>query len=191
MVSGLTCSSLSKKQLASALVAVARKQLHAALNNIKVEAILETERINRPPARPPALAQVLAHLVLDASVEVAVEAVNDLLARNLEKARADASDHRVTPAELDDAARLGLEIGVVGRVVDVKLGLFRRIASHLLKHHARHHGQHAIHVEVKLALHLLLHGRNMVDYRLLRHVSDQIRKLHFRRKCPLVLFRSK
>ena len=99
LISYKMVSSVADEQIPGPLVAIAGEEPHALLNGFEVQPVLETEGIDGPPASPSALLEVITHLGLYPSIDVAVQAVLDHLASDLEEPWAGAGDDGVAPGD--------------------------------------------------------------------------------------------
>jgi len=130
MVSGVAqLSGVAQQQITGTLAPVARKQLHATLDELKVQGILKAEAVCSPPALPAALAKECTNLLLDKRVNVAIQAVLNAGSLDLEKAWADASNDGMQPLDCD---RLRHAL-VVHRDHSLSVLLFHEVIKELLR----------------------------------------------------------
>lgn len=105
LVSYKMVSRVADEQVGTGL-AIAGEEPHALLDAFEVQPVLEAEGINGPPAGPSALLEVIPHLGLYTNVDVAIQAVLDFLAHDLEEPGASASDDGVAPGYSYRAVRV-------------------------------------------------------------------------------------
>ena len=142
-------SSIADEQIPGPFVAVAGEEAHALFNGFEIEPILEAEGIDGPPALPSPLLEVVTDFGLYPSVDVAIEAILDFLARNLEEPGASASDDGVAPRDRYRAVRIAW-------VVDREGESLSNGGHELNEELLGEPGQNLLHVEVDFILHLAL-----------------------------------